>query len=80
MGECIGEHAMENNIRKLRLKKGISQQHCAEVIGISRRTLQRYEKGSLGGIENLNKLADFFDVSLDELGVTPIEERKRINK
>ena len=68
---------MKNNIRELRVKKGISQQQCADDIGISIRTLQRYEKGSLGGIEYLNKLADYFGVSLDELGVTPIEEKKR---
>ena len=68
-GECIGEYAMRNKIRELRIKKGISQQQCADDIGISRRTLQRYEKGSLGGIEYLKKIADYFHVSLDELGV-----------
>ena len=74
MGERIGEYAMKNNIRELRNEKGISQQRCADDIGISRRTLQRYEKGSLGGIEYLKKIADYFKVSLDELGVAPEEE------
>ena len=78
MGECIGEYAMKNNIRELRNEKGISQQRCADDIGISRRTLQRYEKGSLGGIEYLKKIADYFHVSLDELGVAPEEEKRNI--
>lgn len=60
---------MENNIRKLRIKMGVSQQQCAEDIGISLRTLQRYEKGYLGGIEYLKKIANYFNVSLDDLGV-----------
>ena len=60
---------MRNKIRELRIKKGISQQQCADDIGISIRTLQRYEKGYLGGIEYLKKIADYFDVSLDDLGV-----------
>lgn len=76
MGESIGEYAMENNIRELRVKMGISQQRCADEIGISRRTLQRYEQGYLGGIEYLKKIADFFDVSLDELGVFPEKGNK----
>ena len=78
MGERIGEYAMKNNIRELRNEKGISQQRCADDIGISRRTLQRYEKGSLGGIEYLKKIADYFHVSLDELGVAPEEEKRNI--
>ena len=69
---------MKNNIRELRIKKGISQQQCADDTGISIRTLQRYEKGSLGGIEYLVKIADYLDVTFDELGVTPIEEKKSI--
>ena len=67
---------MENNIRKLRIEMGISQQKCADDIGISIRTLQRYEQGYLGGIEYLKKIADYFNVSLDDLGV--ISERDNL--
>ena len=63
-----------------RLKKGLSQQQCADEIGLSLRTLQRYEQGSLGGIKYLKKIANYFDVSLDELGVIPEEENKRNSK
>ncbi len=66
---------MENNIRDLRIKMGLSQQKCADEIGISIRTLQRYEQGYLGGIEYLKKIADYFDVSLDELGVVSEKEK-----
>ena len=78
MGERIGEYAMKNNIRDLRIKMGVSQQKCADEIGISIRTLQRYEQGYLGGIEYIKKIADYFHVSLDELGVAPEEEKRNI--
>ncbi len=65
---------MGNIIRDLRIKKRLSQQKCADEIGISKRTLQRYEQGCLGNIEYLKKIAVYFDVSLDELGVIPQKE------
>jgi transcriptional regulator with XRE-family HTH domain len=67
---------MGNIIRDLRIKKRLSQQKCADEIGISKRTLQRYEQGSFGNIEYLKKIAVYFNVSLDELGVIPSKENQ----
>ena len=61
------EGPMKNRIQELRKKKGVSQQKCAEDVGISIRTLQRYEKGHLGSLEYIKKLADYFNVHIDEL-------------
>ena len=74
----MGEYTMGNIIRDLRIKMGLSQQKCADEIGISKRTLQRYEKGMLGNIEYLKKIALYFDVSLDELGVAPSKEKQEL--
>lgn len=60
---------MTNRIKELRNKKGVSQQKCADDVGISIRTLQRYESGYLGGIEYMQKLAEYFGVTLNEMGI-----------
>ena len=59
---------MENAIKRIRMERGISQQKCAEDVGMSLRTLQRYEKGEPIGVENYRKLAAYFEVTMDELG------------
>ena len=57
------------NMRKLRRQKGISLFTLAVSIGVTDRTLQALEVGRAKNptLELLNKLADFYDVSLDEL-------------
>ena len=67
---------MKNRIQELRNNKGVTQQQCADDVGISLRTLQRYEDGRLGGIAYLKRLAEYFGVSIDELE-TDAEARKR---
>ncbi len=44
------------------------QSKMAEHLGITTRAYQMYENGTNGpGVDNLIKLADYFDVSLDYL-------------
>ena len=58
---------MENQIKELRQSRGISQQKCADDLGISIRTLQRYEKGETENLTHFVKLADYLQVELDDL-------------
>jgi len=55
-------------LRELRVSKNVTQKQVAESIGLSERAYQNYElaekEPSLG---NINKLADFFEVSTDYL-------------
>ncbi len=59
----FGEH-----IRKLRTEREIKQETLARDLNIRRQTISSYERGgSLPDIYTLMKIADVFDVSLDEL-------------
>lgn len=55
-------------LRYLRKLKNLTQQDLANSLGINRSTYARYETGDHeADYETLNKLADFFDVSVDYL-------------
>ena len=45
-------------VRKLRLQRGWSQEHLADMTGLSTRTIQRIERGEKPGLESLRLLAD----------------------
>ena len=56
------------NIRSLRIDNGYTQKKIAEYLGVSQNTYSQYEIGVLHyPIEVLEKLADFYDVSVDYL-------------
>lgn len=52
---------------KLRKDKGYTQKSLAAEIGLTERTIQNYEAGRVPDLDELIKVADFFDVSLDYL-------------
>ena len=54
-------------IRKLRLKRGWSQEQLAGMSGLSVRTIQRIERGQGPGLESLKSLAAVFEVPVTEL-------------
>ena len=55
-------------LKELRLKKGLTQQQIADEIGVNRGSYSNWEKGKREpSFENLVKLADLLDVSLDWL-------------
>lgn len=57
-----------DNIKRLRKNKGLKQQELAEILGIKRNTYSDWENGKTEpSFENLVKLGDLFDVSLDWL-------------
>ena len=57
------------NIRYLRLSHGITQEQMEELLGLKNKSiLSLIEAGKSGiSIENLEKLADFFGVTLDQM-------------
>lgn len=57
-----------DNIRKLRLEREWTQEELADRLGVSRQALGNYERELREpGIDLLIKLADTFNVSIDEL-------------
>lgn len=60
---CLGE-----NIRNLRSAKGITQEQFGYEMGVSAQAVSRWENGATyPDITMLPMIADFFDVTLDEL-------------
>ena len=56
------------NLRRLRKEAGLKQTELAEKIGIGWRAYQTYERGEREPVlSTLVALADFYDISLDEL-------------
>ena len=55
-------------LSELRKKSGLSQEKLAEVVGVSRQAVTKWESGkSNPDTENLVRLAEIFGVSIDEL-------------
>ena len=55
-------------LKELRLNVGLTQEELASKLGLSRVNYTRYENGKVNpDYETIIKLADFYDISLDEL-------------
>lgn len=68
---------MLNNLRKLRLEKGMSQQKLAEMTGVTQQAVNKYENHNVQpDLSVLIKMADIFETSVDHLiGNTDIRRR-----
>lgn len=62
------EQDFSARLYRLRKERGISQEELADVVGVSRQAVQKWEAGaSRPDMDNLTALGDFFGVSLDYL-------------
>ncbi|MBP1584484.1 MAG: helix-turn-helix domain-containing protein [Lachnospiraceae bacterium] len=60
--------SFSDNLIELRKMNGFSQEELADMIGVSRQTLSKYETGeSLPDIEKCKLLAEVFSVTMDDL-------------
>lgn len=70
--------SFQDQLQKLRKSKGLSQEKLAEIIGISRQAVAKWEVGqSYPDIAKLIALSDFFRVSIDKL-VNDYEENCKL--
>ncbi len=73
-----------NIIKKLRTDVHMSQEQFAELFGVSRQSVQKWESGTaLPELEKLIKISKYFDISLDALVLdsdTRITEELNFNK
>lgn len=59
---------LNQRLKGLRLQQNVTQKRIADAIGVSPRNIQNFEYGTARPkLENVVKLADFFDVSTDYL-------------
>ena len=59
---------LKENLKLLRKQAGIGQAKLADMIGISPKTVSHWETGyTEPSVAELIKLADIYDVSIDEL-------------
>ena len=58
-----------DNIRALRESHGLSQAELAEIAGVSRETVNKWESGTIANIRdsNIQRLRDHFELSVDDL-------------
>ncbi len=59
----------EQNLKYLRKQHGVTQKQLGEILGVSDTSIRRYERGDIQGVtfDSLIKLADHFDVLIDDL-------------
>ncbi len=70
---------MENNLKKLRKEKGLTQISLQMKTGIEQALLSKFENGErVPPTETLLKLAEFYDVSIDYILCRT--DKKEINK
>ena len=61
------------NIQYLRKRKSITQEALAELVGVSRQTIAKWENGeSAPDLEMSGKLSQALDVTLDDLANAPL--------
>lgn len=66
---------LSKNLKYLRNSKGLSLRQLSENVNINRQSLHDYEKESIApGIDNLSKIAKFYNVTIDLLVNADIEK------
>lgn len=63
----MSESVFSKQLQTLRKEKGITQEQLAGVLGVSAQAVSKWENGSYPEGDLLPKLADYFEVSIDEL-------------
>lgn len=60
--------SFENNLRKLRLNKSITQTELAQKLHLSRTAISNYENGKVQpSLDTLIKISEIFEITIDEL-------------
>jgi len=72
---------MEERIQELRKGKGLSQEQLADVLGVSRQAVSKWEGGqSLPEVEKLISMSELFGVTVDYIlkgEMTPLQQEQR---
>ena len=67
-------------LRELRKEHGITQEQFAEKLGVSARTISRWETGNnMPDISLLSEIADYYDVGIPEMPCRIMPAKKKQN-
>lgn len=70
-----------DQIREIRTRKGYSQEQLAEMANLNRVTIAKYESGKIEpGAQALARLADAFEITVDELLGRPVQSIAEIDE
>lgn len=71
--------ALSDRIRKFRQEAHLSQEKVAELMGVSRQAVTKWEAGtSAPSTENLIRLAQVFEIDLQQLVAEPAQEQENL--
>lgn len=60
--------SLETTLKKLRTNRNMSQEQFAELLSVSKQSVQKWEKGlSVPELDKLVRISKHFDISLDSL-------------
>lgn len=78
----MNHYEIGNHIYNLRVARGLTQRDVASKLAISDKAISKWENGtSQPSVDNLQKLADIFDITLDELlKISKENQEKQITK
>lgn len=78
----MNHYELGNHIYNLRVARGLTQRNVAEKLSISDKAISKWENGtSQPSVYNLQKLADIFDITLEELlKISKENQEKQITK
>lgn len=64
------------NLPKRRKELNFSQEQLADKMNVTRQTISKWENGTaMPDLKKITELADFFDISMDELLGTPLNNK-----
>ncbi len=61
------DNAFNENLRRIRKEKGITQEQLADAVGVSAQAVSKWEQSSYPDAQLLPAVADFLEVTIDEL-------------
>lgn len=75
---CRALKYLSENLRRVRIKRGLTQDRLAEMVDLERRHYQRIETGKIPGlrVETVERIADVLKMEAAEL-MTASREKKR---
>ena len=58
---------MVTELKILRIRKGLNQDELAKELNVTRNSVSAWERGIKPSLDNAKKIADFFEVPIDEI-------------